>query len=153
VGSTIATLPHVKLAGARERGVVDGGLKLIGQLIGDNEPDVQKALSWPLRDFAAVDSAAVGAFVDRQTQIAAGARDGHRAWVIRDMLVKLPPEATTRIKTALTGIRRQPGLPSTSEASATAAAFRGFLPTTPTTPTAHAAATAAAAQTKPAPEE
>ena len=50
VGSTIATIPFVDRAAAatpeRRRST---GSRLIGQLIGDAEPDVQKALSWALR--------------------------------------------------------------------------------------------------------
>jgi 3-methyladenine DNA glycosylase AlkD len=129
VGSTLAVMVHASSHGGRNPDTVRHGLRLIGQLIGDAEPDVQKALSWPLRDFTAVDAAAVLAFVDREARTAAQARDGHRAWVIRDMLVKLPPADAARIKQTLEGVRRVPGAPSTSRAAATAAAFApGFAP-------------------------
>jgi 3-methyladenine DNA glycosylase AlkD len=122
VGSTLATMPHVNLPGSRDKPAFQRGLALIGQLIGDNEPDVQKALSWALRSYAALDPAAVGAFLDEEVQTARRTRDGNRAWVIRDTLAKLPDEAE-RYRQILDGIRRQPGGPSTSTAATTAAAF------------------------------
>jgi 3-methyladenine DNA glycosylase AlkD len=136
VGSTIATLPHVKLAGARERGVVDGGLKLIGQLIGDNEPDVQKALSWALRTLAELDPGTVVPFLEMETATARATDDGSRAWVIRDSLSKIPAETADRLRARLDGIRRRPGAPSTSLAALTAAESfqqgpRRGLPTVP----------------------
>ena len=121
VGSTIATLPHVKLAGARDRAVVTGGLALVEQLIGDNEPDVQKALSWALRNLAALDSGAVVAFLETETAAARSTDDGSRAWVIRDSLSKIPTETAARLRSQLEGIRRRPGAPSTSRAAAAAA--------------------------------
>ena len=39
--------------------VVEHGLGLIGELIGDDEADVQKALSWALRSLVVVDLPAV----------------------------------------------------------------------------------------------
>jgi 3-methyladenine DNA glycosylase AlkD len=129
VGSTLAVMIHASSNGGRNPDTVRRGLRLIGQLIGDAEPDVQKALSWPLRDFTAVDAAAVLAFVDEEARPAAETNDGHRAWVIRDMLVKLSPADAARIKQTLEGVRRAPGAPSTSRAAATAAAFApGFAP-------------------------
>ncbi len=65
------------------------GLGLIGSLIGDAEPDVQKALSWALRSLTLVDAPAVAAFVEREATRAAGTSDGQRAWVLRDTLAKL----------------------------------------------------------------
>jgi 3-methyladenine DNA glycosylase AlkD len=123
VGSTIATLPHVKLAGARDRAVVTGGLTLIGQLIGDNEPDVQKALSWALRNLAALDSETVVQFLEAETATARDTDDGSRAWVIRDSLSKIPTETAARLRSQLEGVRRRPGAPSTSRAAAAAAQF------------------------------
>ena len=49
---------------------------LLGQLIGDAEPDVQKALSWALRSLAAVDLAATTAALRAET--AARRRHGRR---------------------------------------------------------------------------
>jgi 3-methyladenine DNA glycosylase AlkD len=125
VGSTLAVMIHASSHGGRKPETVHHGLRLIGQLIGDNEPDVQKALSWPLRDFTVADAAAVDAFVAAEARTAARTNDGNRAWVIRDMLVKLPPDRAAAIRQALDGIRRAPGGPSTSTAAATAAAFMG----------------------------
>ena len=67
------------------------GLDLVGQLIGDAEPDVQKALSWALRELAKVDPGAGRRLLPRPGRDAAAATaDGHRAWVLRDTLAKLP---------------------------------------------------------------
>jgi 3-methyladenine DNA glycosylase AlkD len=126
VGSTLATMAHVNVRGGHDPLVVGHGLTLIGQLIGDNEPDVQKALSWALRDFTAVDAAAVKAFLDHEVLTARRAQDGNRAWVIKDAMSKLPHEVG-RYRQILEGIRRKPGGPSTSIASATAAAPGGGL--------------------------
>lgn len=131
VGSTLATMAHVNVSGGHDPLVVRHGLQLIGQLIGDNEPDVQKALSWALRDMTAVDPAAVKSFMDEEVLIARRTQDGNRAWVIRDAMAKLPDEVG-RYRQILEGLRRQPGSPSTSIASATAAApGGGFAHTTP----------------------
>ena len=123
VGSTIATLPHVKLAGARDREAVASGLDLIGQLIGDSEPDVQKALSWALRNLAELDSESVVSFLETETVTARATDDGARAWVIRDSLSKIPADAAERLRARLEGVRRRPGAPSTSRAAAAAAQF------------------------------
>ncbi len=123
VGSTVATLPFIDHRAGRTQDVVRHGLDLVDELIGDNEADVQKALSWALRSLTLVDRDAVLAFVERQTDIAAVTGDGNRAWVLRDALVKLPPDAAARIRQRLDGIRRRPNGPSTSRAAATAARF------------------------------
>jgi len=122
VGSTLATLPHAGLPGSRDMAVAGRGLTLIGQLIGDNEPDVQKALSWALRNFTAIDAGAVVALLDEEALTARRTQDGHRAWVIRDTLAKLPDHAE-RYRRSLEGIRRRSGAPSTSIAAVTAAAL------------------------------
>ncbi|MGD0018697.1 MAG: DNA alkylation repair protein [Candidatus Limnocylindrales bacterium] len=124
VGSTIATMPHVRgVPGGRSPVVVERGMWLMSQLIGDAEPDVQKALSWALRTLAQLDPAATARFLEAEAEAARATDDGHRAWVIRDAVSKLPAESGTRLKTGLDGIRRRPGVPSTSRAAATAAAF------------------------------
>ncbi len=123
VGSTLATLPHVKHAGGAAESVVPRGLALVEQLIGDNEPDVQKALSWALRTLAALDPAAVAAFVQGEAHAARQNADGYRAWVIRDSLSKLPDDTAARLRAELEGIRRRPGAPSRSRAATAAAAF------------------------------
>jgi hypothetical protein len=52
--------------------------------------------------------------------------DGHRAWVIRDALEKLPPQAAGELRATVAGIRKRPGASSTSRAAETAAAFIGL---------------------------
>ena len=127
VASTIATIPFVDRRRGREPEVATHGLGLVRELIGDAEPDVQKALAWAIRSMAAVDPAATTAFLDSQAAEAAAAGDGHRAWVIRDALPKIDPAAAARIRSSLAGIRRRSGAPSTSRASETAARFGAGL--------------------------
>ena len=117
VGSTIATMPFIDRRRGRDPEVARHGLGLIGELIGDAEPDVQKALAWALRSMAAVDLAATTAFLDAEASQAAETNDGHRAWVIRDALLKIDPAAADRIRARLDGIRRRAGARSTSRAS------------------------------------
>jgi 3-methyladenine DNA glycosylase AlkD len=123
VGSTIATMPFLDRTRGRTPEVADNGLRLIGDLLGDDEPDVQKALSWALRSLAIVDEHAVEAFCRRETATAAESGDGHRAWVLRDALAKLAPAAAGELREQLTGIRRRPGTGSTSRASEIAGRF------------------------------
>lgn len=130
VGSTLAAMPRVHgISGARDQATVSRGLVAIGQLIGDDEPDVQKALSWALRALAQIDPAAVTHFLETETETARRTHDGHRAWVIRDSFSKLAPEAATRLRADLDGIRRRPGAPSSSRAAAAAAQLLQQLPT------------------------
>jgi 3-methyladenine DNA glycosylase AlkD len=131
VGSTIATLPHRGHPSGHSATVVVRGLDLVGQLIGDAEPDVQKALSWALRELARVDPAPVVAFCRAQARDAAAAADGNRAWVLRDTLRKLPAADGEAIRATLAGVRRTPGAPSTSIAAAEAAAFLAGNPARP----------------------
>ena len=131
VGSTIATVPHRGHPSGHSATVVARGLDLVGQLIGDSEPDVQKALSWALRELARVDPAPVVAFCSAQARDAATATDGNRAWVLRDTLRKLPAADSEAIRATLTGVRRTPGAPSTSIAAAEAAAFLAGNPARP----------------------
>jgi 3-methyladenine DNA glycosylase AlkD len=128
VGSTIATTPFVDRRRGRQPDVADHGLSLIGQLIGDDEPDVQKALSWALRSLVLIDDAGVTSFCEDEAAIAARNQDGHRAWVIRDTLPKLEPERAAPIRRRLEGVRRRPGAPATSTAAEAAARFgQGML--------------------------
>ncbi len=128
VGSTIATTPFVDRRGGRRPEVAEHGLSLIAQLIGDSEPDVQKALSWALRSLVLIDPDAVASFCETEAATAAASNDGHRAWVIRDTLPKLDADRATAIRVRLDGIRRRPGVPSTSEAAQAAERFgAGFL--------------------------
>jgi 3-methyladenine DNA glycosylase AlkD len=127
VGSTIATTPFIDRRRGREPLVAEHGLALIAQLIGDDAPDVQKALSWALRSLVIVDRSAVTDFCEQQADRAAEGSDGHRAWVIRDTLAKLDDPIATRLRARLEGIRRRPGAPATSDAAAAAARFGGGL--------------------------
>jgi 3-methyladenine DNA glycosylase AlkD len=123
VGSTLATLPHVGSAAGRDKAVIERGLRLVAQLIGDAEPDVQKSLSWALRNFAGLDPEATTVFLTAEAAIARDTNDGHRTWVIRDSLNKLPAETAAELRAQIDGIRRAPGGPSTSRAAITAAEF------------------------------
>jgi len=125
IGSTIATTPFIDHRLGRQPDIARHGLDLIGQLLGDDEPDVQKALAWALRSLTLVDRGAVAAFCERESIRAAEDSDGHRAWVIRDALAKLDPAAAGPIRARLDGIRRRAGAPSTSAAAAAAARFGG----------------------------
>ncbi len=126
VGSTIATIPFVDRRLGRDPGVAARALPILGELIGDADPDVQKALSWALRAMSAVDREATVAALGREAAIARATDDGHRAWVIRDALEKLPPSDAAGLRLAVDGIRKRPGAPSTSRAAVTAAAFTGL---------------------------
>ncbi len=127
VGSTIATLPFVDRLAGRSPEIARRALPLLDELLGDAEPDVQKALSWALRSLTLVDPDAVSAFCEHQAGLAAATSDGHRAWVVRDALPKLDPDRAARLRGRLDGLRRRPGTPSTSRAAMTAARF-GELP-------------------------
>ena len=123
VGSTLATIPFVDRRRGRTPDVAVRGLRLIADLIGDDEPDVQKALAWALRSLALVDQPAVEAFCRRETTFAAQNGDGHRAWVIRDALARLTPATADELRGQLAGIRRRAGAGSTSRASEIAGRF------------------------------
>jgi 3-methyladenine DNA glycosylase AlkD len=132
VGSTIATIPFVRHREGRDPEIAHRALPIVGNLIGDADPDVQKALSWALRSMARVDPAALTAFCDDQSRTARDTDDGYRAWVIRDALSALAdPDDSARIRERLDGIRRRPGAPPTSDAAAMAAQFRGLIDDTP----------------------
>jgi 3-methyladenine DNA glycosylase AlkD len=124
-GSTVAVLPFADRVAGRRPEIADRGLAIIGDLIGDAEPDVQKALSRALRSLLLVNRAAVAAFLDVEAARAASTGDGHRAWVIRDTLTKLPAAHSARLRAQLEGIRRRPGGTSTSRAATAAADFLG----------------------------
>ncbi len=126
VGSTIATIPYVDRTAGREPEIARHGLRIVGDLIGDADPEVQKSLSWALRSLTLVDAAATRGFLEQQAAIARTTEDGHRAWVVRDSLEKLPPEVGATLRSAVIGIRKRPGATSTSRAAATAAAFNGL---------------------------
>ena len=126
VGSTIATMTHGNRKAGRAPDVVDHALPLLGQLIGDDEPDVQKSLAWAYRSLAQIDPERTTGALRAEADRAVETDDGHRAWVIRDALVKLDPADAADLKTRLAGIRRRPGAPSTSTAAELAARFGGL---------------------------
>lgn len=126
VGSTVATLGH----GRRRPAVGDivaSALPILEQLMGDAEPDVQKALAWAYRSLSALDRAAVTTALEGAADIAARTDDGHRAWVVREGSSKLDPADAAALHARIRGIRRRADAPSTSAAARTAAAF-GRLP-------------------------
>jgi 3-methyladenine DNA glycosylase AlkD len=123
VGSTIATIPFVDRRAGRTLEVAAQGLGLLATLIGDNEPDVQKSLSWAYRSMTVADLAGTTAALERETVRAREHGDGHRAWVIRDSLPKLEPATAARLRDALAGIRRRAAAPSTSGAAELTARF------------------------------
>jgi 3-methyladenine DNA glycosylase AlkD len=127
IGSTIATMSHGPDRADRGPGLVATALPLLDQLMGDAEPDVQKALAWAYRSLAPLDLPATTAALRRQADLAVEHDDGHRAWVVRDSLTKLEPGDADELRTRLAGIRKRTGAPSTSAAATTAASF-GSLP-------------------------
>ena len=70
IGSTIATMTHVDRRRGRDPEVAVHALPLLAQLMGDAEPDVQKALSWAYRSLTVVDMPG--------HRPGAPPRDGHR---------------------------------------------------------------------------
>jgi 3-methyladenine DNA glycosylase AlkD len=133
VGSTIATMTHAGRRTGRDPELSHIALTLLSQLMGDAEPDVQKALGWAYRSLAALDPAATHAALRTETELAATDGDGHRAWVIRDALAKVDPAAAGALRERLAGIRKRPGAPATSRAAETSARF-GALPDPTTHP-------------------
>jgi 3-methyladenine DNA glycosylase AlkD len=127
IGSTIATMTHVDRRRGRDPDVAMHALPILAQLMGDAEPDVQKALSWAYRSLTVVDPNATEAALRAETERAATTGDGHRAWVIRDTLAKLDPATADELRARLAGIRKHAGAPATSAAAETAARF-GRLP-------------------------
>ena len=125
VGSTIATMTHGNRRSGRGPEVVEHALPLLGQLIGDDEPDVQKALSWAYRSLAQIDPQRTTGALRAETERAVATDDGHRAWVIRDSLAKLDPGDAEALRARLAGIRRRPGAPSTSAAAGLVDRFGG----------------------------
>jgi 3-methyladenine DNA glycosylase AlkD len=123
VGSTIATIPHVDRAAGRAGDIVDRSLALLEQLVGDPEPEVQKALAWAYRTMAGLDAGATAAALEREADRARATGDGNRAWVIRDALAKLDDETADRLRASLGGLRRDRNAPSTAPAAQAAARF------------------------------
>jgi hypothetical protein len=118
VGSTVATTPFVDHAAAASRSSPRTAWPH-RQLIGDDEPDVQKALAWALRSLVLVDAAPWRRFCDEQAAIApattTATAPGSSA---------TPSPSSRRPRRAITarldGIRRRAGAPATSVAAAAA---------------------------------
>jgi 3-methyladenine DNA glycosylase AlkD len=125
VGSTIATIPFVDHTLGRTPEVAATGLQILGLLIGDSEPDVQKSLAWAYRSMALVDRDATTRALAAEAD-AAAAGDGHRAWVIRDALPKLAAADADALRARLDGVRRRPGAPSSSRAAELTRRFGGM---------------------------
>ncbi|HUP82810.1 MAG TPA: DNA alkylation repair protein [Candidatus Limnocylindria bacterium] len=128
VGATIAQLPHEMSRADRPRLANAPGLTLIKSLIGDAEPDVQKALSWALRSWLEVDSNGVRELIRAEADDALRTNDGHRAWVLRDALTApvVDPSFAAEIRARLEGVRRDGRKQSTSQAAETARGFVGY---------------------------
>ncbi|MGH2476224.1 MAG: DNA alkylation repair protein [Candidatus Limnocylindrales bacterium] len=133
IGSTIATMTHGDRWSGRGPEIVANALPLLEQLMGDAEPDVQKALAWAFRSLAPIDPAATADALWAQAELAVAGHDGHRAWVIRDSLPKLEPSVADELRDRLTGIRKRADAPATSAAAETVARF-GDLPDPTTHP-------------------
>ena len=126
VGSTIATMTHGGRRTGRDPDLPGRSLTLLAQLMGDSEPDVQKALSWAYRSLAQVDLAATTVALEDETALAVATNDGNRAWVIRDSLSKLDPAVAEGLRERLAGIRKRPGAAPTSLAAETSSRFGGL---------------------------
>ena len=126
VGSTIATIPFVDRKAGRTPEVATRGLTILATLIGDTEPDVQKALAWAYRSMAVVDLPATTAALESEARTAAATHDGLRAWVIRDATPKFAAEDAARLKAMVDGLRRKPGVEPTSRAAELAHRFEGM---------------------------
>jgi 3-methyladenine DNA glycosylase AlkD len=126
VASTIATMPFADRKAGRAPEVAQRGLEILGTLIGDADPEVQKALSWAYRSMTVVDPEATAKALESEARQAQKAHDGLRAWVIRDALPKLPPERGAAIRTQLDGLRRRPDAQPTSRAAELAHRFAGM---------------------------
>jgi len=127
IGSTIATMTHGNRQTGRSPDLVPRALGLLEALMGDAEPDVQKALAWAYRSLAQRDKAATTTALRHEADIAIADDDGHRAWVVRDSLSKLAPADAADLRARLVYIRKRPGARSTSAAALTAERF-GALP-------------------------
>ena len=124
-GSTLATLPFRLPPAARPMLSGRPGLEIVGMLIGDDDADVQKALSWALRSWRQVDPAGVAGLLRGEASRAVERGDGARAWVVRDALTGAGADEAlaAELRTLLAGIRRRPGAPNTSRAHEAAAAY------------------------------
>jgi len=126
IGSAIAAMTHAGRRSGRDPDLPGRALSLLAMLMGDAEPDVQKALAWAYRSLARLDPDATTAALESETAVAVAHADGHRAWVIRDSLTKLDPSTADALRERLAGIRKRPGAPGTSRAFEVSARFGGL---------------------------
>jgi hypothetical protein len=131
VGATLATIPH-RVEPAQRRALAEAAsgraYALIGQLMGDAEEMVQKALSWAIREWARVEPEGARTLLENETDLAVATADGARAWVVRDALAGQPLALQSTIRARLTGLRRDRRAPSTSPAAGQAARFAPSIP-------------------------
>jgi hypothetical protein len=125
VGATLATMTHLPAASraARITELAPRAIELLGSLIGDAEPIVQKALGWALRSWHPFAPDAVEAFLRQQASIAVAGSDGHRAWVVREVLPVVRPALGLALRRRLVHVRRRKGSPSSSLAADMAARY------------------------------
>ena len=126
VGATLASMVHVLPTRRRDELIGDQNLRayaLIRTLIGDAEPQVQKSLSWAVREWARIDADGTASLLREETATAIERDDGHRAWVVRDALSSQPDDLATDLRGRLVSIRRDASAPSTSIAADQARAF------------------------------
>jgi 3-methyladenine DNA glycosylase AlkD len=126
VGATLATMTHELAAPTRAPAIGDlapRAIDLVGSLIGDGEPIVQKALGWALRSWHPIAPDAVEAFLRQQATIAVARSDGHRAWVVREVLPVVRPPLGLELRRRLVDVRRRTGSPSSSIAAEIAARY------------------------------
>lgn len=130
VGSTVATMPVVLPRHRRAELNRAPALELIRSLMGDASEMVRKSLGWALRSWREVDAQGVNRLLRDEAARAVATNDGNRAWVIRDALrdshVPAPAPLVAELRATLGGVRRTSAGPSTSEAGAIAARFRGL---------------------------
>ena len=127
VGSTLARMPYRLTPAARRAGAVTAiaprALAIVAQLIGDADDQVQKALSWAIREWSRVAQRAAEQLLRDEARTAVQNHDGNRAWVIRDALAIIDAGLADELRSQLAGIRRRPGAPSSSPASEAASTF------------------------------
>jgi 3-methyladenine DNA glycosylase AlkD len=126
VGSTIATMPSIDRRAGRQPEIATRALAILGTLIGDAEPDVQKALAWAYRSMAGIERPTTTAALEAEADLARASHDGNRAWVIRASVAKLDPVGAARMRSVVEGLRRRPGAEPTSRASELAHRFEGM---------------------------
>jgi hypothetical protein len=122
-----ASLPLEVVPGDRHRLTSGPALDLVAQLLGDADPDVQKAIARALRAWYPVDPGGVARFLADEAGRAAAAADGNRGWVLRNALSVAAPENAAAIRARLAGLRRNQTAPPTSRASRAASAFADLL--------------------------